>query len=321
MAYWWVNQNQTFKYEIADGYMWSPKRSRGGHSGEGRFNQFYENMRLVDVGDYVFSYFDQQIQYVGIVQRPAVSSVKPDDFADAIWNDDGWLVAVEWHRPPILVRPKLIIEKLRPHLPAKYSPLKKDGDGLQSVYLASVPQGMATELLRPLGSWEPTGSIVTAQIIQSEDAVDQLEDRIENAVRNNTEIDETERQAVVLARRGQGRFRKNLSNIETACRVTKVRDHRLLRASHIKPWRACASNHERLDGNNGLLLAPHVDLLFDRGYISFEQHGGLLLSPRIHPASFDLLGIPLSRNFNVGAFSNEQEVYLSFHRASVYLSK
>jgi hypothetical protein len=36
-------------------------------------NRFYENMRLVDAGDLVFSYFDQLIQYIGVVQSPAVS--------------------------------------------------------------------------------------------------------------------------------------------------------------------------------------------------------------------------------------------------------
>jgi predicted restriction endonuclease len=49
-------------------------------------------------------------------------------------------------------------------------------------------------------------------------------------------------------------------------------------ASHIKPWRS-ANNQERIDGSNGLLLAPHVDLLFDRGLISFTDEGSLLVSP------------------------------------------
>jgi hypothetical protein len=35
-------------------------------------------------------------------------------------------------------------------------------------------------------------------------------------------------------------------------------DHRFLVASHIKPWRL-SDNSERLDGNNSLLLSPHVD--------------------------------------------------------------
>jgi putative restriction endonuclease len=90
-----------------------------------------------------------------------------------------------------------------------------------------------------------------------------------------------------------------LSEIEKCCRITQIADLRLLRASHIKPWRACNNNQERLDGNNGLLLSPHVDLLFDRGYISVEDDGTLLRSPRIDLADFARLGISPDQTFGV----------------------
>jgi predicted restriction endonuclease len=51
-----------------------------------------------------------------------------------------------------------------------------------------------------------------------------------------------------------------------------------LRASHCKPWRD-SSNEERLDGENGLLLRPNADHLFDRGFIGFEDNGDVLVSP------------------------------------------
>jgi hypothetical protein len=51
MTYWWVNQNQTWQYEIDGGFLWSPKQKRNGSH-----NQFYENMRLVRQGDTIFSY-------------------------------------------------------------------------------------------------------------------------------------------------------------------------------------------------------------------------------------------------------------------------
>jgi hypothetical protein len=40
MRYWWVNQNQTYRHEVAGGYLWSPKRMRNGDS-----NPFYDFMR------------------------------------------------------------------------------------------------------------------------------------------------------------------------------------------------------------------------------------------------------------------------------------
>ena len=60
MQYWWVNQNQTYQFEVPGGYLWSPKRNRGG-----AFNQFYENMKDVSPGDVVFSFKDTFIKAVG----------------------------------------------------------------------------------------------------------------------------------------------------------------------------------------------------------------------------------------------------------------
>src|SRR2546429_126132 len=91
----------------------------------------------------------------------------------------------------------------------------------------------------------------------------------------------------------------------------------LLRASHIKPWKSCADNHERLDGNNGLLLAPHVDHLFDRGFLTFADDGAVLLSPRVDKSEFHRLGI--RPGMNVGRFFARQRDYLAYHRDFVFL--
>src|SRR5690606_34634584 len=131
-------------------------------------------------------------------------------------------------------------------------------------------------------------------------------------------IPETTRQAVVMARRGQGLFKQNVQRIESRCRVTKVDRPEHLRASHCKPWRD-ASNAERLDGDNGLLLTPDVDHLFDGGFISFEDNGEVLVSPVANRESLRLMGLEDALYGNVGAFSDGQKAYLSFHRESVFL--
>ena len=51
----------------------------------------------------------------------------------------------------------------------------------------------------------------------------------------------------------------------------------LLVASHIKPWSISDAN-EKLDIHNGLLMCPNHDKLFDRGYISFDDTGRILIS-------------------------------------------
>lgn len=86
-------------------------------------------------------------------------------------------------------------------------------------------------------------------------------------------------------------------------------------ASHIKPWRD-SSNFERLDGNNGLLLAPHIDKLFDKGWITFTLKGDLKCSnPGIKSI---LLTWGVSYPKNVGAFSKKQEYYLDYHNKHIF---
>ena len=60
-------------------------------------------------------------------------------------------------------------------------------------------------------------------------------------------------------------------------------DPNFLIASHIKPWKV-SDNVLRLDGSNGLTLAPRIDRLFDKGYITFSQDGSLFLSGSATPA-------------------------------------
>jgi hypothetical protein len=69
-----------------------------------------------------------------------------------------------------------------------------------------------------------------------------------------------------------------------------------------------------------LLLTPTVDHLFDRGFISFESAGGLLVSPIVESSSLSRMGINLSVKNNVGTFNEEQQYFLEYHRKEVFLS-
>lgn len=87
-------------------------------------------------------------------------------------------------------------------------------------------------------------------------------------------------------------------------------------ASYIQPWRD-SSNEQRLDGGNGLLLTPTVDHLFDKGCISFENTGQLIVSPVADPVSLKRMGIDRDAGVDVGTFSQGQRRYLEFHRENV----
>jgi putative restriction endonuclease len=320
VRYWWVNQNQTFRQEIEGGYLWSPKRNKNGHR-----NPFYEFMREVAPGDIVFSFFDTRIAALGIVSGYCRESPKPEEFGTAgiNWSQVGWRVGVRWQRLSNSIRPKDHIARLRPELGNKYAPLTPEGNGLQSVYLTEIGRGLASTLFSLIGSEAHQVADVGHQVRQierdspaPERDIDEWERRVEVAIDSNAAIPETQRSALVQARRGQGLFRDNVRAVERACRITRVERMEHLIASHIRPWRD-SSNEQRLDGENGLLLTPTVDHLFDKGFISFEDTGRLIVAPVADPVSLKRMGIDGEVEVNVGGFSQGQRQHLEFHRENV----
>lgn len=84
MRYWWVNQNQTFRHELAGTDLCSPKRNKNGVR-----NPFYDFMRVVAPGDVVFSFADTKIKAVDIIAPHGYEAPKPIEFASsgAYWDN------------------------------------------------------------------------------------------------------------------------------------------------------------------------------------------------------------------------------------------
>jgi len=76
---------------------------------------------------------------------------------------------------------------------------------------------------------------------------------------------------------------------------------------------------ERLNGENGLLLTATIDHLFDRGFISLEDSGVLIISPVAHAPSLNRMGVETNRIVNVGAFTEGQKQLLEYRREAVLL--
>ena len=307
MAFWWVNHKQTYSAEVGGGYIWSPKTNRNGSK-----NQTYINLTLTRLGDVVISYAGGLIKAIGLVAAPCSEKSKPSEFGSAgdSWSDTGWEVLIDWELLEKPIRPKDHLELIAPLLPLKNSPLRANGDGNQSCYLASISEELGNLLLSLADRVNP-------------DFVDNIEqhqaelegDAIEADIKAST-LEVTEKLQVIQARIGQGLFRSNLEAIEPACRVTGVTNKALLIASHIKPWSKCEDNADRLDGHNGLLLSPHIDKLFDRGWITFTDTGDLLCAePSIELA---LLQWGVELPLNVGLFDPKQAAYLAYHRDEIF---
>lgn len=127
----------------------------------------------------------------------------------------------------------------------------------------------------------------------------------------------TEVERLVVQRVGQDLFREGLLRYwEGRCAVTGLTEPELLRASHIKPWAKCETAQERLNVFNGLLLAVHLDAAFDRGFITFDDAGRMVVSSRLSPEDAQRLG--LKPGLSLTRIDSLHRTALAWHRANCF---
>jgi putative restriction endonuclease len=308
--FWWVNHKQTFTQEHKGGYLWSPKREVNNAR-----SQFYDNMRRARRGDGVLSYADGRIRAIGEVTDEALEAAKPADFGNIgeYWAHTGWLLPVSWRDVVNEVKPSAHLSVIAPLLPKKYSPLRsKNGRGNQKAYLAEISEDLYLAL-GALASGTIGDGVPPADRFA---VIDEYEQAQVQALQSDLTLSETVLRTLMDARLGQGEFRARLLASDKACAVTGVRDARLLRAGHIKPWRLCQNAGERLSELNGILLVPTLDHLFDRGLMTFGQDGLAKFSSSFNAA--DLVSLKLNHARSGYSLSHHEE-FLEFHRSEVFV--
>lgn len=274
-------------------------------------------MTLIRPGDLVYSYAGSRFRAVGVAINSAYEAPKPSEFgkAGSTWSDLGWRVDVDFTELPDRAQfgPRDVIDLLWPLAPEKYSPIRSDGRVNQD-YLYQLPPAFAAVLQSQVDS-AIESSLLRSLARPLPELQATAEDRLENFLQL-APLPETEKQALISARRGQGRFRQGVSIIEPACRFTGVKNPQLLVASHIQPWRECRTNEERLDPFNGLMLTPTYDRLFDRGFVTFESNGRLIVSPAL--PKDDIQRIRMDESLQSAPFNSDQSAYLDYHRKHVF---
>jgi putative restriction endonuclease len=298
--HWWVNHGKSLRQELDGGYLWLPK-SQG-------------NVTRAMPGDVVFSFAEAAVRAVGIVlaraheaPRPAEPEIVGDEPDDTL----GWQVPVRFRELKTPLHPKDHAAVLAAVLPKRHSPIHLNGDGNEALYLAAVPETLAAVLRRLLGTQVESAERRIKDSVGPEFSDDIAEARLQH----RADLGWLKKETLIRARRGHGRYRQELEKVETGCRLTGLIDRRHLRASHIKPW-CVANDDEKLDPNNGLLLSPHAEHLFDRGYISFTDQGELLVSKFLNPVVLSDWG--LKESIKPKSFNAKQCVYLAYHRDQVF---
>jgi hypothetical protein len=132
-----------------------------------------------------------------------------------------------------------------------------------------------------------------------------------NRARKYRKPNETERKGLVTSRVGQGYYRqKIIERWEGKCPVSGMSIIPILIASHIVPW-SQSNDEEKLDVNNGILLSPNVDALFDKCLISFKNDGSILISGKI--SIEDRVALGLNHTIKIPV-SERMTPYLERHR-------
>lgn len=282
--YFWVNQGKTFKEERELGIIWAPQVNADGSS-----LAHWKSVLSVKPGDIVFSYAKAKIVAVSLAVAPGIP-VDGKPLKSGQWADGpGFQAELAYQdlETPItkqsLIKSKFFDPKLAGHMLASNGNIKQ-------TYLSPLTDVAGERLLRLLGLPLP-GAIASS-------------DKDQRSV-----ITQCER--LVQARVGQGKFRDDVLKLwNDACPVTGVQNAKLLRASHIKPW-AKSENVERLDPENGILLAAHVDAAFDCGLISFADDGQLIVSNKLSANDRMAIGV---QQFKQPKFSAAAKAYLAYHR-------
>ena len=125
----------------------------------------------------------------------------------------------------------------------------------------------------------------------------------------------SEKEIVSKVRINQSYFRRiMLEKHGGKCCLCGVNNEDFLIASHIKPW-SVSDENEKLNEFNGLLLCPNHDKLFDKGFISFDNNGNILISNKLDKTNRMFLNIGEQMKIDVNADNIE---FIEYHRKNIF---
>lgn len=300
MKYFFVFQNKSYKEEKAGGFLWAPKANK-----DGQTFHHWTSMTKVEQGDVIFNSFNGELLSIILAKANYKEELKPVDLESVdLWEKDGWKVDAEYIDVKVPIRYKDYMDEILALQGEKYAPFNASGRG-NTGYLFQITEELANFFLSIL-------KMDLTDLIPSEKNEDELIRDVEKDVLN--EPDETVREQIVKSRIGQGIFKQRLIKLESKCKLCGIYNLEFLRASHSKPW-SDSNNKERLDQYNGFLLCPAHDLLFDKGYISFQDDGSILISPLFDEHSKLLMNVHDKMKINL---LDGHKVYLAYHRDTLF---
>ena len=301
--YYWVNQGKTYKEEKEGGYLWAPV-----NNSKGQTPFHWSTMGKLRLNDIVFNYRKGYLIGYCIIKSESYLAPQPLEFSvGQVWENEGFMADAEYYVFDSALSAPEIYNEVGHLLPSKYSPLyamEKEGQ-----LTVKANQGYLYELNDTVGK-----ALMNLLNINQDQSIDPNKD--DSSFDSDYKIpDKTSRRGLVTSRVGQGEYRRRILhrwNHKCAVKGSKITE--ILIASHIVPWRD-STDAERLDVDNGILLSPTYDALFDRHYISFADNGNIILSKALSIEEFMNIGVDGSEK--IENLSDKNRTYLARHRKNL----
>lgn len=299
-----VMQGQTYLEEKELGIIWSLQQDSSG-------KERHSRLRMIEVneGDRIFHYVKGNIVAISVAKTGCQMASKPSTMQNQErWNEDGYLVEVDYLELEVPVNVRSKFEAILPLLPIKYSPFQTDANGNQG-YLYPCNDELAIKLLELIGD---------LNIYQVDE--EQLELAIGTVVQTERNtfipiITETESELKTKIRLGQQKFREGLLPLwDHKCVLCEIELPALLRASYSKPWKDGTSS-ERVDPYNGVLLCCNHDALYENGFIAFDGQGRLHISSQIAEEDYEKYSMHSLMKI---ARTEENKPYFKWHKRHLF---
>lgn len=302
MAVWWVFQNDSYERSRDGGYLWAPISDKAGNK---KFH--WETMTKVVAGDLILSCKNRSIVALSTAKGAAYLADQPHPDDAKQWTIEGRRVDVAYVDLPS----PLLVDDL-----TDIFDLLNESNGPLSAATAKREAGRGKEgYLWPVS---PRAAIALFEYLDRKVDVSEAIN-VGSEVPLPGPVSDTTRLTLSEARTKQADFRRGLEEWWGGrCAVTGVDISSLLIASHIVPWRL-SNKEERADSANGLLLEPGLDRLFDKGLITFDDSGQMLISENLSEINRDALGLTHELRLRKD-LTPRQKTYLEFHREFLFQS-
>lgn len=296
--FYWVNIGTSFKEVAEFKFLWAPK-STVNQKGQTITDPGWKAVPNVKKGDILFCNFKGSLMHVAVATKDAFESERPKNRTFDQWKKDGYKVTVDLNTLVSPLSNNDFKDEFIPMFNDKCVPkLFAQNKSVSQKYMMKLPAAAGVFLLDLVG----------------DDAVN-IQDSIASNIAKSSSQKVPEgynKEVTAKARVGQGKFRQDVMALwNEKCAVTGLDIKMLLTASHILPWQL-SNPHQKVDKFNGLALSPNIDKLFDKGFISFDDKGKILIKGSLSAETLEAVGV--NKHMTIKNLTKEHLAYLKEHR-------